>query len=80
MRAAAVISNVEAMDMIRDGVPCGVCGADAATDSGAYRDRNVVPPAPTSPRNGAARALLREADGEPVAGQMLDRSGHGTTR
>lgn len=82
-RCRAVISSADASDMIRHGVPCGVCGgtlslcgnrgeaADARADgdaNGAVRTRE-----PSARRT--LLGVLRDADGEPVARQELSAAG-----
>ena len=82
-RCRAVISSAEASDMIRHGVPCGVCGGPLAPGSnGQWRaDIDTPPPADdaaTASSGSAERRLLgvlREADGEPVAPRMLSQAG-----
>ncbi len=78
-RCRAVISNAEAMDMIRHGVPCGVCGGTLTLCNGQWREETTIgharaDGAPTSPER-RLLGVLREADGEPVAAQMLTRAG-----
>ena len=80
-RCRAVISSAEASDMIRHGVPCGVCGGPLALGSnGQWRDDTE--PRPTTSRAASSASperrllgVLREADGEPVAPRMLSQAG-----
>ena len=80
-RCRAVISSAEASDMIRHGVPCGVCGGPLALGKdGQWRDDTHAPAddvATTSSASPERRLLgvLREADGEPVAPRMLSQAG-----
>lgn len=72
-RCRAVISSAEAMDMIRHGVPCGVCGGTLSLCSGQSRR----PPADAS-RPSPERQLLsvlREAEGRPVGPSALSDAG-----
>jgi hypothetical protein len=72
-RCRAVISNAEATDMIRHGVPCGVCGG---TLSLCLRDRRrtVADAPPPSPER-RLLGVLREADGRPVGLSALAQAG-----
>ncbi|MEA2419083.1 MAG: hypothetical protein QOE60_1289 [Thermoleophilaceae bacterium] len=85
-RCRAVISNAEAKSVVRHGVPCGVCGgtltlcannrhdAGAAGPSGATADdRHDSSHAPSAERR--LLGVLRRADGEPVAKQVLSDAG-----
>jgi len=80
-RCRAVISSAEASDMIRHGVPCGVCGGPLALGSnGQWRadsDTSAGGGAAVSSGSPERRLLgvLREADGEPVAPRMLSEAG-----
>ena len=71
-RCRAVISSAEAADMIRHGVPCGVCGGRLGLCSnGPPRELDTPPPS-------AERRLLgvlREADGRPVGIDALTEAG-----
>jgi len=75
-RCRAVISSAEAKSLIRHGVPCGVCGGTLTLcgqrRNGADAERNG--PASPSPER-RLLGVLREADGEPVAKQMLADAG-----
>ncbi|MEA2194055.1 MAG: hypothetical protein QOG42_489 [Solirubrobacteraceae bacterium] len=79
-RCRAVISSAEAKTLIRHGVPCGVCGGTLALCG---HRRNGAEPRPGSehtdlPAPSAERRLLsvlRDADGEPVAKQVLSDAG-----
>jgi hypothetical protein len=80
-RCRAVISSAEASDMIRHGVPCGVCGGPLALGKdGQWRD-DADPPADDGRARSSASperrllCVLREADGEPVAPRMLSEAG-----
>ncbi|MGH2944021.1 MAG: hypothetical protein ACRDLN_14740, partial [Solirubrobacteraceae bacterium] len=48
-RCRAVISNAEATDMIRHGVPCGVCGGTLTLCGTARRTGSDSDEAPRSP-------------------------------
>ena len=82
-RCRAVISSAEASDMIRHGVPCGVCGGPLALGSnGQWRDDTSAPDdddAVVRSSGGSPErrllGVLREADGEPVAPRMLSQAG-----
>jgi len=89
-RCRAVISNAEAKSLIRHGVPCGVCGGtlslcgNARHDAGppgAYGSRGDGDGAGDHGPRGAPSAerrllcVLRDADGEPVAKQVLAEAG-----
>jgi hypothetical protein len=80
-RCRAVISSAEASDMIRHGVPCGVCGGPLALGgSGQWRgdpDALSDDGAATASASPERRLLgvLREADGEPVAPRLLTQAG-----
>lgn len=79
-RCRAVISSAEAKSLIRHGVPCGVCGGTLALCG---RRRSGAEPRTETERPGATPAsperrllgVLREADGEPVAKQVLSDAG-----
>jgi hypothetical protein len=80
-RCRAVISSAEASDMIRHGVPCGVCGGPLALGSNGHWRTDAQSPAAD---DGAASSasperrllgVLREADGEPVALSRLSQAG-----
>ncbi len=79
-RCRAVISSAEAKSLIRHGVPCGVCGGTLALcgnrRSGAEA-RNDAERHGATPPSAERRLLgvLREADGEPVAKQVLADAG-----
>lgn len=76
-RCRAVISSAEASDMIRHGVPCGVCGGPLALGSnGQWRDADAdAAVAPNASAEHRLLGVLREADGEPVALRMLNQAG-----
>lgn len=76
-RCRAVISSAEASDMIRHGVPCGVCGGPLAPGSnGQWRDADAdAAVAPNASAEHRLLGVLREADGEPVALRMLNQAG-----
>ena len=79
-RCRAVISSAEAKSLIRHGVPCGVCGGTLALCG---RRRSGAEPREDAERSGtgapsAERRLLgvlRDADGKPVAKQVLADAG-----
>ncbi len=79
-RCRAVISSAEAKSLIRHGVPCGVCGGTLTLCG---NRRNGAEPRADAERNGATPAsperrllgVLREADGAPVAKQVLADAG-----
>ncbi|HWC27421.1 MAG TPA: hypothetical protein VG474_12615 [Solirubrobacteraceae bacterium] len=67
-----MISSAEAADMIRHGVPCGVCGGKLALCTGRRRaDSEAVPRSPERRLLG----VLREADGRPVGLHALAQAG-----
>jgi hypothetical protein len=85
-RCRAVISNAEAKSLIRHGVPCGVCGgtltlcgsgrhrADPGAGTGMSADgERGAPSAPSAERR--LLGVLRAADGQPVAKQVLAEAG-----
>lgn len=81
-RCRAVISSAEASDMIRHGVPCGVCGGTLAlgSSSGQWRgDADVAahdgPVASTASPEIRLLGVLREAEGAPVAPRRLTEAG-----
>jgi hypothetical protein len=80
-RCRAVISCAEASDMIRHGVPCGVCGGPLALGSNGQWRADAQTPADDSAATSSASperrllGVLREADGEPVAPRMLSEAG-----
>lgn len=79
-RCRAVISSAEASDMIRHGVPCGVCGGPLALGSnGHWRADTETPADGAAASSGSPErrllGVLREADGEPVAPHMLSEAG-----
>ncbi|MGH2944200.1 MAG: hypothetical protein ACRDLN_15650, partial [Solirubrobacteraceae bacterium] len=70
-RCRAVISNAEATDMIRHGVPCGVCGGTLTLCSAPRRsDSDDVPCSPER----RLLDVLRGADG-PVGVRALVQAG-----
>lgn len=72
-RCRAVISSAEATDMIRHGVPCGVCGGTLTLCNSHQRH-----PAADAPRPSPERRLLgvlRAADGRPVGLDALAEAG-----
>ena len=82
-RCRAVISSAEAKSIIRHGVPCGVCGGTLALCG---NRRHTAEPLADGEANGTAPmaapsaerkllGVLREADGEPVARQVLSAAG-----
>jgi hypothetical protein len=77
-RCRAVISSAEAKTLIRHGVPCGVCGGTLALcgsrRSGATRaDEHSAASAPSAERR--LLGVLRAANGQPVAKQVLSDAG-----
>jgi hypothetical protein len=80
-RCRAVISSAEASDMIRHGVPCGVCGGPLALGrDGQWRNDTHAPSddgVATSSASPERRLLgvLREADGRPVGLHALAEAG-----
>ena len=74
-RCRAVISNAEAADMIRHGVPCGVCGGPLTLCNG--QRRSDAAPEATASASAERRLLgvLRDAEGAPVAPGMLAQAG-----
>ena len=82
-RCRAVISSAEASDMIRHGVPCGVCGGPLALGTSGHWRAGVDAPGDgdddgAAPRPSPERRLLgvlRAADGDPVAPRTLNQAG-----
>lgn len=74
-RCRAVISNAEATDMIRHGVPCGVCGGPLTLCTGQWREDGVAGPGSTASAERRLLRVLRNADGEPVGTQLLAEAG-----
>lgn len=72
-RCRAVISSAEAADMIRHGVPCGVCGGTLSLCNGHPRWPDVERPPPSAERR--LLGVLREADGRPVGLNALSEAG-----
>lgn len=72
-RCRAVITSAEATDMIRHGVPCGVCGGTLSLCNGQPRPAAADAPAPSAPRR--LLGVLREADGRPVGLSALADAG-----
>lgn len=72
-RCRAVISSAEAADMIRHGVPCGVCGGTLSLCNGHPRRPDVEGPPPSAERR--LLGVLREADGRPVGLNALSEAG-----
>lgn len=72
-RCRAVISSAEATGMIRDRVPCGVCGGTLSLCNG----HQARPDAHGAPRSDEHRLLgvLREAGGRPVGLHALTEAG-----
>jgi hypothetical protein len=71
-RCKAVISNAQATDMIRHGVPCGVCGGTLALCNGPRRTGSEGHrPSPERRLLG----VLREADGRAVGLTALAQAG-----
>ena len=71
-RCKAVVSNAQATDMIRHGVPCGVCGGTLSLCSGQRRTSS------DEARPSAERQLLgvlRAADGRAVGLTALAQAG-----
>ena len=79
-RCRAVISSAEAKSLIRHGVPCGVCGGTLSL-CGKRRhggDPHVDGERHSATAPSAGRRLLgvlRDADGQPVAKQVLAEAG-----
>jgi hypothetical protein len=81
-RCRAVISSAEAKSLIRHGVPCGVCGGTLALCGTRRHGADARPDgeaggASATPPSAERRLLgvLRAADGEPVAKQVLSDAG-----
>jgi hypothetical protein len=85
-RCRAVISNAEAKSVVRHGVPCGVCGGTLTLCGNSRNDVGTAGPsgAPADGAHDAAHTpsaerrllgVLRRADGEPVAKQVLSDAG-----
>ena len=73
-RCRAVISSAEATDMIRHGVPCGVCGGTLSLCSGHQTRRPDHDAAPPSAER-RLLGVLREAGGRPVGLHALSEAG-----
>lgn len=73
-RCRAVISSAAATDMIRHGVPCGVCGGTLSLCNGHQR-RTAAAAAPAPSPERRLLAVLREADGRPVGLQAIAEAG-----
>lgn len=71
-RCRAVISTAEATDMIRHGVPCGVCGGTLSLHGRAPRSGPDTC-APSAERR--LLGVLREAGGRPVGLHALAEAG-----
>lgn len=79
-RCRAVISSADAAAMIRDGVPCGVCGGTLVLCSHgrAATTQSTGQPAPCAPSPSPERRLLgvlRNANGRPVGLHALADEG-----
>jgi hypothetical protein len=74
-RCRAVISSAEAGDMIRHGVPCGVCGGTLAAGANGQWRADPPPTAATPSPERRLLGVLRDAGGEPVAPHMLTEAG-----
>jgi hypothetical protein len=72
-RCRAVISSAEATDMIRHGVPCGVCGGPLSLCSG--QPRRLSGDARTASAERRLLGVLREADGTAVGLRALAEAG-----
>jgi hypothetical protein len=71
-RCKAVVSNAQASDMIRHGVPCGVCGGTLSLCHGQRRaDSDATRPSTERRLLG----VLREADGRAVGLSALAQAG-----
>jgi hypothetical protein len=73
-RCRAVISNAEATDMIRHGVPCGVCGGTLSLCANGQRRTTSADAPPPSPER-RLLGVLREADGRPVGLGAIAKAG-----
>lgn len=73
-RCRAVISSAEASDMIRHGVPCGVCGGRLSLCNGHQPPRQNGA-APSSSPERRLLGVLREADGRPVGLNAITDAG-----
>lgn len=74
-RCRALISSAQARDMIRHGVPCGVCGGNLALCRSQPRPAGAGAPAPSPERR--LLGVLREAEGRPVGLPELAAAGVG---
>jgi hypothetical protein len=76
-RCRALVSTAEATEMIRNGVPCGVCGGTLKVCDGRRRTRWGADRDHRSCTSAELRLLdiLREADGRPVGPTALARAG-----
>jgi Helix-turn-helix domain len=73
-RCRAVISSAEATDMIRHGVPCGVCGGTLTLCNG-HRRRPADPDARPPSAERRLLGVLRKADGRPVGLHAIIEAG-----
>ncbi len=72
-RCRAVISSAEAADMIRHGVPCGVCGGTLSLCNAQPRVGAGNGHTPSTERR--LLGVLREAEGRPVGLHTLAEAG-----
>ena len=72
-RCRAVISSAEASDMIRHGVPCGVCGGTLSLCHGHLRAAGADVRSPSAERR--LLGVLRQAEGRPVGLLALAEAG-----
>ena len=73
-RCRAVITSAEATDMIRDDVPCGVCGGTLALCDGRWRTGSAGCERSASNEH-VLLGVLREAEGRPVDPRALAQAG-----
>ncbi len=72
-RCRAVISSAEATDMIRHGVPCGVCGGTLSLLGCEQRRPDAAGARPSAERR--LLGVLRDAGGRPVGLHALAQAG-----
>jgi hypothetical protein len=68
-----VVSSAEATNMIRHGVPCGVCGGALTLCNGQAREPGAGAPRPSPERR--LLGVLREAGGRPVGLSAIVEAG-----
>ena len=74
-RCRAVISSADAEEMIRDAVPCGVCGGTLALCDGRRRARFATGGERSALAEHRLLGVLREAEGRAVDPRTLAQAG-----